>query len=113
MSGARWTAPATRTGRTDGAEAAPATVARAAGSASWPPVSRPTPAGRRTLLVAGLRRDLVRHAHGDPGDDAALVTLERLPGRRTGRDVRAPRPVNGPLSAPFSRPRPGGAPCRR
>ncbi len=31
-------------------------------------------------LVAGLRRDLVRHVHGDLGDDAALVALERLPG---------------------------------
>ncbi|MFF5471606.1 SpoIIE family protein phosphatase [Streptomyces achromogenes] len=32
-------------------------------------------------LVAGLRRDLLRHAHGDLDDDAALVALERLPGR--------------------------------
>ncbi|MEU1008652.1 PP2C family protein-serine/threonine phosphatase [Streptomyces sp. NPDC005890] len=32
-------------------------------------------------MVAGLRRDLVRHVHGDLGDDAALVALERLPGR--------------------------------
>jgi serine phosphatase RsbU (regulator of sigma subunit) len=30
-------------------------------------------------MVAGLRRDLVRHARGDLGDDAALVALERLP----------------------------------
>ncbi|MYX99437.1 SpoIIE family protein phosphatase [Streptomyces sp. SID486] len=30
-------------------------------------------------MVSGLRRDLVRHAHGDLGDDAALVALERLP----------------------------------
>ncbi|MEU6671408.1 PP2C family protein-serine/threonine phosphatase [Streptomyces sp. NPDC046727] len=37
----------------------------------------------RTLeaMVTGLRRDLVRHAHGDLGDDAALVALERLPER--------------------------------
>ncbi|QTD96155.1 PP2C family protein-serine/threonine phosphatase [Streptomyces cyanogenus] len=32
-------------------------------------------------MVAGLRRDLVRHVRGDLGDDAALVALERLPGR--------------------------------
>ncbi|WP_158838827.1 hypothetical protein [Streptomyces sp. NRRL S-1022] len=30
--------------------------------------------------MAGLRRELVRHVHGDLGDDAALVALERLPG---------------------------------
>ncbi|MBL1082514.1 hypothetical protein JK359_11055 [Streptomyces actinomycinicus] len=29
--------------------------------------------------MSGLRRDLVRHVHGDLGDDAALVALERLP----------------------------------
>ncbi|GGS76239.1 PP2C family protein-serine/threonine phosphatase [Streptomyces cinerochromogenes] len=29
-------------------------------------------------MVAGLRRDLLRHVHGDLGDDAALVALERL-----------------------------------
>ncbi|MEU2060794.1 PP2C family protein-serine/threonine phosphatase [Streptomyces sp. NPDC013455] len=31
-------------------------------------------------MVTCLRRDLVRHVHGDLGDDAALVALERLPG---------------------------------
>ncbi|MQY36457.1 hypothetical protein SRB17_44580 [Streptomyces sp. RB17] len=30
-------------------------------------------------MVAALRRDLLHHGHGDLGDDAALVVLERLP----------------------------------
>ncbi|MGJ5749161.1 serine phosphatase RsbU (regulator of sigma subunit) [Streptomyces puniciscabiei] len=30
-------------------------------------------------LVTALRRDLLHHVHGDLGDDAALVALERLP----------------------------------
>lgn len=30
-------------------------------------------------MVAALRRDLLHHVHGDLGDDAALVALERLP----------------------------------
>ncbi|MFJ4582609.1 SpoIIE family protein phosphatase [Streptomyces echinatus] len=37
-------------------------------------------AGRNLeAMVAGLRRDLVRHVRGDLDDDAALVALERLP----------------------------------
>ncbi|MGW2424013.1 PP2C family protein-serine/threonine phosphatase [Streptomyces sp. NPDC001709] len=39
-----------------------------------------THAGRPLeAMVAGLRRDLLHHVHGDLGDDAALVALERLP----------------------------------
>ncbi|WP_257786892.1 hypothetical protein [Streptomyces fodineus] len=30
-------------------------------------------------MVAALRRGLLHHVHGDLGDDAALVALERLP----------------------------------
>jgi serine phosphatase RsbU (regulator of sigma subunit) len=30
-------------------------------------------------MVAALRRDLLHHVHGDLGDDAALVVVERLP----------------------------------
>ncbi|WP_251091824.1 SpoIIE family protein phosphatase [Streptomyces sp. Caat 7-52] len=44
-------------------------------------------------MVAGLRRDLVRHAHGDLGDDAALVALARLPGPPVARPGQGrPRP---------------------
>ncbi|MFF9520693.1 PP2C family protein-serine/threonine phosphatase [Streptomyces achromogenes] len=46
-------------------------------------------------LVTGLRRDLLRHAHGDLDDDAALVALERLPGRGPGATAVRP-PAGGP-----------------
>ncbi|CAL9640246.1 PP2C family protein-serine/threonine phosphatase [Streptomyces sp. enrichment culture] len=42
-------------------------------------------------LLTRLRQDLIRHAGGHLGDDAAMVAVERLPGRTEGAGRAGPR----------------------